>query len=337
MVVGSHVSSYHADQLGSAGVAIFFVLSGYLITSLLLKERDGWGSVRLRDFYVRRALRLFPALALIVAVTPLLLWAAGDPRLGGVAPGLATAVFYVQDFATATGHVPVLAHTWSLAVEEQFYLLWPLALGLVLARARGDRRRAARFVTWTWGAAALWHVAAILLLGYGWAYYSPDGNAVFLLTGCALASWLRAGVRLPIPKAIAVLTLVGVCLIPLAITRMPAADWRPPTLLMFPVALGGGVLVLGVDKLPILKLGVLRWFGRISYGLYLWNWLLISLEPGGRPLTTSGRMVAAVAAIGVAAASWYLLEAPILLRKRHYQRESRVHLGTTLGEPEGSA
>jgi peptidoglycan/LPS O-acetylase OafA/YrhL len=89
---------------------------------------------------------------------------------------------------------------------------------------------------------------------------------------------------------------------------------------MFPVALAGVVLVLGASKLPVLNLGILRWFGKISYGLYLWNYVLISLEPDGRLLTGRERVLAAGAAIGFAAASWYLIESPILRLKQRFQR-----------------
>ena len=320
MVVVSHVSSYHAELLGPAGVAIFFVLSGYLITALLLKERDHWGTVSLPAFYRRRALRLFPALLLIVVLTPVLLWAVSDPRLGSIRDGLLTTLFYVQDLASATGHFGVLPHAWSLSVEEQFYLLWPFALALILSRTRADPRAAARAVLTLSAIAVLWHLLATLALGYDWTYYAPDTNSVFLLAGCALATSLRAWPGLRVSRPVATLTLVAVVLLPLILTRIPVEHWRLSTVLMFPVALAGVVVVLGVGQLPVLDLGVQRWFGQISYGLYLWNYLLISLEPNGHELTGKQRLMAGALAIAVAAASWYLVESPILRRKARYQR-----------------
>ena len=322
MVLVSHISSYRAEQLGPAGVAIFFVLSGYLITSLLTEEQASWGRISLAAFYARRALRLFPALLLLVLLTPFLLWAASDPRLGSIAPGLATTVLYVQDWATATGHFSVFAHAWSLSVEEQFYLLWPLALAFILRRTGRDHHRVTTIMAWSCAIAMLWHLLASLLLGYGWTYYSPDSNAIFLLTGCALATALHSGVRLHVPRPLAIAALIAVCGLPLVITRLTAVGWRGQVLLMFPVDLAGAILVLGAAKLPVLNLRLLRWFGKISYGLYLWNWVLISLQPHGRVLTARERLLAALCAIGAAAASWYLIESPILRVKRRYQRVS---------------
>jgi peptidoglycan/LPS O-acetylase OafA/YrhL len=320
MVVISHVSSYHADQLGVAGVAIFFVLSGYLITTLLLKEADRRGRIDRRAFFIRRALRLFPALVLVVVGTPLLMWACSDPRLSDATGGLATTLFYVQDFATATGHVSVLPHAWSLAVEEQFYLAWPFVLLLIMRRTSNDPRRTARAVLALTLAAALWHMVAITFLSSDWAYYSPDSNAVFLLAGCALASWQRAGRPLPVGRRTAGLTLIGVCLIPLLATRIPVGEARWQTWVMYPVELGGVVLVLGASQLRVLHSGILRWFGKISYGLYLWNYILINILPDGRPLSSSEKGLAAIAAVGVASASWYLVEQRVLKLKDRFER-----------------
>jgi peptidoglycan/LPS O-acetylase OafA/YrhL len=334
MVVVSHISSYHAELLGPAGVSIFFILSGYLITSLLLTEQDRWGKVSMSAFYARRALRLFPALLLVVVLTPLLLWSVDDPRLHSIATGLATSLFYVQDFASATAHFGVLPHAWSLSVEEQFYLIWPFVLGLILLRTRGDHRRIARIALVATAVAAIWHVLATVLVSYDWTYYAPDTNAVFLLAGCALATSLRAYPKLGVSRTVAAIALVAVCVLPLAFTRIPTADWRESTLLMFPVALAGGLLILGAPKLGVLNQPVLRWFGKISYSLYLWNYILISLEPNGRELTGKERGLAALAAIVVAAASWYLFEARILRLKRHFQRVSDATVDPeTVGAP----
>ncbi len=321
MVVASHLSSYHAEQAGPAGVAIFFTLSGYLITSLLLQEESRWGRVDSRAFYARRALRLFPGLLLIVLLTPPLLWAVSDPRLDTVWPGLATTLFYIQDFASATGHFSVLAHAWSLAVEEQFYMIWPFVLGLILFRFRENYRMVERILFGLCVLGFVWHIVSIFRFGYDWTYYSPDSNAIFLLSGCALAAARHSGRRLVVPRPVAMATLIMVCVLPLVITRVVAVDeWQLQALLMFPVDLAGGVLVLAASRLSILKLPLLRWFGRISYGLYLWNWLLISLEPGGQILSGSQRLVSGLLAIVAAAGSWYLVESPILRFKKRYHR-----------------
>ncbi len=333
MVVVSHVSSYHAELLGPAGVAIFFVLSGFLISSLLLAERDRFGRVSMSDFYARRGLRLFPALVLVVVLTPILLWLVHDPRLHTIVPGLLTTLLYVQDFDSATGHFSVLAHAWSLSVEEQFYFLWPLLLGLIIARTRGDRSRITRVVGGIWLVALVWHVTAIVLVSYDWTYYSPDSNAVFLFTGCLLATAVRSMGRIEVPFPVAAGALAVVCLAPLVLTRIPEADWRPATLLMVPVVLASAPLVLGAARLKVLENPVLRWFGTISYGVYLWNWVLISLEPHGRELTGKERGLAALLAIVAAAGSWYLFERPILRLKSRFQRVATLPAEPGLVEP----
>src|SRR5271157_2250169 len=143
-VLGAHTGvPGFADGGGGAGVTLFFVLSGYLITSLLLAERGRTGRVDLRAFYVRRALRLFPALAAVLLVV------AGLLAIGAM-PATATAntdyrivfagvVAYVANWVAVAGQsIGMLGHCWSLAVEEQFYILWPTLLlaGLRFGRGR---------------------------------------------------------------------------------------------------------------------------------------------------------------------------------------------------------
>lgn len=334
MVVLSHLSTYHADLLGPAGVGIFFVLSGFLITSLLVAERERFGQVSLKDFYVRRGLRLFPALLLVVVATPVVLSLTGDARVHDILPWVLTSVFYVQDFFTATGHSSPLAHTWSLSVEEQFYLVWPLLLGLITARAGGDRARLARTVRTLWCVALVWHLIAVLTLGPDWPAYSPDSNAVFLLTGCWVATAVRAGQTRRVPTPIALGGLAVVCLAPLVLTRLAEAHGRATALAMLPVVLLSALLVLAAGQLKVLENPVLRWFGTISYGLYLWNWVFISLEPHNRHLSGRERAIGAVLAVGISAASWYGFEKPILRLKSRFQRVSSIR---TTAAPETPA
>ena len=331
LVVVSHVSSYQAEEAGPTGVSIFFVLSGFLITSLLLAERDRRGGVDLRAFYTRRALRLFPALFLLVAATPVVLWLADDPRLSQVTDGLLTALFYVQDFASGTGHPGVLGHAWSLSVEEQFYLIWPLALAAIALATRANPRRFASAVSLLAGLALIWHLVDVLGASLDWTSFGPDANAVFLLVGCALAAHRRAGRRLTLPGWAASAALALVLVGPLVLTHVEAGHWRIQALLIFPVCLAGLPLVMGAARLPVLALPVLRWFGTISYGLYLWNWLLISLQPSGQGLGSVQRLAAAIASVGAAAASWYLMEKPVLRLKHRFER---VSLGTVIAAQE---
>jgi peptidoglycan/LPS O-acetylase OafA/YrhL len=168
---------------------------------------------------------------------------------------------------------------------------------------------------------------AIGLFSYDWTYYSPDSNAVFLFTGCLLATLVRSvrsAQRLEVPFPVAAGALAIVCLAPLVLTRIPETDWRPATLLMVPVVLVSGPLVLGAARLKVLENPVLRWFGTVSYGVYLWNWVLISLEPHGRQLSGKERGLAGLLAIVAAAGSWYLFERPILKLKSRFQRVAEL-------------
>ena len=329
LVVASHLSAYRADLLGPVGVSIFFVLSGFLITSLLLSEHDCWGSISLTKFYVRRALRLYPAMLLLVLVSPALLWTIGDPRIAMVERDATTTLLYVQDLVVASrpiGQSSPFAHCWSLAVEEQFYLVWPFALTLVLARASGDRSRVARVVFWTCIVSVCWHLVANLFASHAWIDYAPDTNAMFLLAGCAIATHQRARLDKPpaiFSESIVAATLAFACASALLLTPLTWSGehrWRLQMLLMLPAMLAGVVLVPGARYLRLLENAVLRWFGKISYGLYLWNSALVMLEPHGRVLTALQRVGAALLSVGISAASWYLVEARVLRNKARFQR-----------------
>ncbi len=179
---------------GFYGVDLFFVLSGYLITTLLLEEHDRTGLVSLRAFYIRRARRLLPALGAV-----LVLIAVVGPMF--YSPGLVASIvvsgLYAANIVRGFGHSDFLAatpaaHLWSLAQEEQFYVLWPLAL-LALRRRLTERRvmtlLAAGFV------ALVMYRAALAGAGAGWhrLYYAPDTHMDGLVLGCLLAYARRRG------------------------------------------------------------------------------------------------------------------------------------------------
>ena len=131
--MGSHFDLPGFSGGGLVGVTMFFVLSGYLITTLLLDERRSTGSSNLRSFYIRRAARLFPALALVLVVVGLGLLVAGHPDTAG--SGVGFSALYVSNLAVAAGaNLGPLEHTWSLSIEEQFYLVWPAVLLVFVGR-----------------------------------------------------------------------------------------------------------------------------------------------------------------------------------------------------------
>jgi peptidoglycan/LPS O-acetylase OafA/YrhL len=187
LVLLSHTSIPGLEAAGGIGVDIFFVLSGFLITTILVREYDGRGSVSLTEFYKRRSLRLFPALLLmcLLFVAYSAVFSSDiSKRLREVMEGL----LYVTNWSTAfdLGHSHYLGHTWSLGIEEQFYLLWPVVLVGVLQLRRGH-------VIAFWVAlmlavaAATWRTGLAIDGARTWRLYSGfDTRCDAVLIGCAL-------------------------------------------------------------------------------------------------------------------------------------------------------
>jgi peptidoglycan/LPS O-acetylase OafA/YrhL len=295
VVLAAHtrVPGFAADG-GHAGVTLFFVLSGFLITSLLTAELASVGQISLPRFYGRRALRLFPALAavlLVVAVGSLLnVWPAAG---GNMLVAFPAVLLYIGDFVSETGRLGVLSHTWSLAVEEQFYLIWPIALILAL-RVSTPRKLGLGLVV----VALLvtpWRELFVLTGDLGHAQWWPDVRADALLLGCAVAL-LRVRVS----------TLAGWA--GLAGVIVTAMVWPGGTSIgyMLPIATACSVLALAgcpqaLDWRP------LAYLGRISYGVYLWHYLFIWW---GLPWP-----VVIALSLLVASASYALIERPFLRLK----------------------
>src|SRR5215217_6929486 len=215
MVVAQHILGGTRLDFGYTGVGLFFGLSGYLITSLLLDERDASGRVSLRGFYLRRGARLVPALVLVLVVCDILFLLQGD---GDGPLGSLFALTYTANYAQVIdpAAMPAYGPTWSLAVEEHFYLLWPLAL-LAVTRRWGLRTALAvtlaaclASLVWRAGLTALSAPVGLLSMGTG-------ERADALLYGCAAAIALRLGWR---PKAWMLwLAVVAVGIAPAVLNR----------------------------------------------------------------------------------------------------------------------
>lgn len=331
-------------ESGFIGVDVFFVLSGFLITKLLIVERIRSGRVGLLDFYARRIRRLLPAAWVAIAAT-CVLYAGFASRLErtAVLRDARAAAFYVanwnfvdkgQDyFADSLESSPFL-HLWSLAVEEQFYLIWPLVmLGLLAAWVRSPN--AARMVTiGVSGAAALGAVYAIVLADSNLirAYYGTDTRAYQLLAGAAIAFALTtpAGApRRPLSaNAAGGFVSVGVAGI-LALSLFTNLN---PVHRGVAVTLATALTIFGVaastsTSAPARLLGArpLARLGDLSYATYLWHWpLIIILE---RTLQIGPRTVAVVVtltATGLAKLSMDLLEAPIRRRSIGAGRRNNI-------------
>jgi peptidoglycan/LPS O-acetylase OafA/YrhL len=308
---------------GFAGVDIFFVLSGFLITSLLVGEWARTGRISLPQFYLRRALRLLPALVafLLVLLAFIPFQPAGQQRPLLQAAGLSA--LFLGNIAKTVGWTFPLPHLWSLGMEEQFYLVWPLTL-LVLLRLRV--RRDVVLAVAVGGAVAV-VAARVALAASGSAssftlFYSPlhsDG----LLVGCALGL-AYAWRRVPSPKALrrflgpAVVAAAAVFLV-VSVKGAPYVPWGM-TVGLGMIALASAVLVYAaIDERPVLPLRFLVWrpvtyLGEISYALYLWHFPVLYLWPTNQ-LAVPGRVAVALV---LAAASYHLVETPFLRRKpRH--------------------
>lgn len=351
-VIGYHLGLAYAPRGGAIGVTLFFTLSGYLITTLLLREVEASGGVRLGHFYARRALRLLPALLLVVtAVAVYALWWAPPEAAEKNLAVLPYVVFYAANWYRAFegfDSLGLLEHTWTLAVEEQFYLLWPAVLLAILlyARSRPDWRRVLLL------AALVGSVAPLLIRLALWdgieasaarVLNGADTAADPLMMGCTLAVGIvlvdgldaagRGARRLRLALRVAVWP-AGALLIADAVLRL---DGRDPervaiTLLWGPTLIGlAGTVVVGWTVLrspALLSWRPLRAVGVVSYGLYLWHYPIIGMLREQRPgQWDGGDQLLAVALSALAATlSYLLLERPVLRLKRFVPPGSRPAL-----------
>lgn len=327
---------FHADMPGFdngfVGVDVFFVLSGFLITSLLLRERLRTNSISLWAFYARRARRLFPAALLVLVVTAILyqLWAT-PLEVSTNREGFAFASVYVSNwyfmgqatdyFAESSAVSPVL-HYWSLSVEEQFYLVWPVAmLGVLSIRAIRERFNISFFVILF---LALIAISAVMDSGNETsAYFNTIARAYQLIAGALLAAimlkWNQRGRpdnsltrRAPAvgAAALALLLIVSTSLLDLTPWQVGVAGMIATTGLLFAIGTAPGAHVFKpLTNSPARSLG--RW----SYSIYLWHWPVIVLGGlvGVMPEFWGYRVpLVLVLTIGLAAVTYRCVERPIM-------------------------
>jgi peptidoglycan/LPS O-acetylase OafA/YrhL len=320
LVVVSHIAGIGPlDVLGKVGVTIFFVLSGFLITSLLTEEHDSAGRIRVAEFYGRRARRLLPALlALVVATVAVEFVISGFIRM----PMLVGAMTYSANWVkiNISDTHDALGHTWSLSVEEQFYLVWPFVLGGLLRLSRDWRIRlviAATLVT-----AILPVVYVAMGSTFDRVLYGSDTRAMPLLVGCLLALLLNGSTERPRHAAWSMLPFALIVVLSLStnyffeitallqIVALLSTAWVWKAVQGSPGWLGQPILVL---------------LGRRSYGIYLWHLPLLMLirREIANPLEA---VVVFLTLLPICAwASWRCIEEP-------FQRAREPHHETVPGQ-----
>lgn len=256
-------------QGGFLGVDVFFVLSGYLITGLLADEHARSGTIRLGHFYLKRARRLYPALLLMLGGY---LWLA--PKFFPMIPlhknirDVVVSALYLSDYAAAFYRIPLrIGHTWSLAIEEHFYLVWPLAL-LFLLKLKRSTAIACIFglfvaaTAWRWWSLELFH-------RWAFTYVRFDARLSGLLLGSAVGLWQpqlrgRAGFALCGLAGLAVLVT----------TQTLGARFGLRYGVLFS-EICSVALLLGATSIPIFRWPIMVWIGRMSYGWYLWHYPIL--------------------------------------------------------------
>ncbi len=308
---------------GWVGVDVFFVLSGYLITRLLAQELQASGTINFRFFYMRRVLRLLPAFAALLLFQLLRIALEGNPVVARqMLEATLISATYLINWSRAFEWLPqdVLGHTWSLAMEEQFYLIWPVTLLLVWKR---------RPLTWLTGAIVV-IVAWRCVLAFTGSdpertYNGFDTHADALLIGCVLAllpadAPILVHVRRFSALPLAALTAMVLFLIHSALLTQ--------TIGLTAAALFAAWLIVaaGVDGWlkRLLSLKPLSYTGRISYGWYLWHFPILLIGVNTIPgLTNAGRAGLVLAAYPVAMASYHFIERPFLALRPRFRAPAR--------------
>lgn len=301
LVKWKHISGEVLGAYGTLGVFIFFVLSGYLITNILLGEYERKSTISLRNFYLRRAFRIFPAAFVFLAFVIILYW----KQMSWL--HIAAAVFY---FANMDASRPwIFGHLWSLSIEEQFYMLWPFAL------KQWYRHRIWIVLGAFWITPVFRTFLYALKVHNGWLGSLPLFSS-HLAIGCLLAILAP---RLPkIPRAIAVLMVGALILIPWFAGNTPARTLFSLFILSPLLNISAAGLVLHVIQFPYRALNwhPVAWLGRISYSLYLWQELFCSNA------ALHGGYLLILPSLACACLSYYLVEQPMLRMRDRLKLQS---------------
>jgi peptidoglycan/LPS O-acetylase OafA/YrhL len=326
LVLVNHVTSWVTG--GYVGVDVFFVISGFLITLLLIRELKQTGRIAFKQFYARRVRRILPAATAVIIATMCgsWLWGPSTQHHSVSIDGMLSAVSGIN-YRLATSGTDYFANTtpspfqhyWSLAVEEQFYLFWPLLLvaawgiGKWFGKAWLTLAVALTVIT----AGSLWLSVTVTQSSQPWAYFSLPTRAwelavggIVALASTALSHGLRARIAAP-------MTWIGLGLIGVAAWYFNDSTSFPGYMAIVPVY-GAALVIAGGCAAPrfgaqaVLGLMPLRFVGKISYSLYLWHWPVVVLAPSflGRELTGLDRAAVVALSFVLAIVSYYAVEEP---------------------------
>ena len=346
------VVAFHLGHLsgGFLGVDLFFTLSGYLITRLLLVERAAKGGVDLRRFWTRRARRLLPALyALLAATAVYAAWFARPDELEGIRGGGISALAYVANWwaiVTGDGYWDLfttpspLEHLWSLSIEEQFYVVWPLAVVFLLGAALRMRRL---LIVSAIAAVASTVLMAVLASGdLSDAYLNTFTRIGSMLVGAIVAIALHQRAGAPVSHNTARALQVGGLLSAVLLAWMwfvvdgtNATIYRGGFLLH---AVAVGVIIVAITVGPdgpaarVLRVEPLRQLGLVSYGVYLWHWPVIVIANSERTGLDGAALL--ITRLGITTvltvASYILLEQPIRHSKAAPRTVGIISIGAAL-------
>ncbi len=347
LVVAFHLG-FGVFSGGFTGVDVFFVLSGYLISGLLLTEAAGTGGIRIVRFYARRARRLLPAAVLTLVFCVVMDKYTYSPidyphlRRHAVAAALYAANWDVASidngyFSTDTATSP-LVHFWSLAVEEQFYIVWPWVFVLLATRWHGLRLRAALGIVLAgiFLTSLIWSWVQTDLNGT-WAYYSPLTRAWELAAGALLAVCAPALTRLS-PRLAALASWVGVAGIAVSALLIDTGTPFPGVAALLPVSSTALVIVGGgvphrTNARSVLGLRPFQWLGALSFSFYLWHWplLVIPAQMQGAAMPLPANLLLLAVALVLSVLTYRTVENPVR-RSRFLARRPRtsIAIGLTL-------
>ncbi len=333
-------------QGGFFGVDVFYVLSGYLITGLLLGDHGRRGRIRVGAFWLRRARRLLPALVvMLVAVLVVVRFAEPTGQFPEFRMSELSALFYFSNwwqiaarsnYFVLTGAVSPLTHTWSLAIEEQFYLVWPLVVVAIfrLARTYATGLRILLGVAVAGALASAGEMAALFTPGGDQTrlYFGTDTHVQSILVGAALACWLTIlqqrrgaqGMALVVRRrrwrmVVTAAGTTGLAIVIAASALVTGSSSTPYLGGFLVVAIGSAAAITAAATVPggplarTLELRPLRWLGSISYGVYLWHFPIATFVDGARTGLGGPALFALRLALTlvVAELSYVLIERPV--------------------------